>query len=130
MLKGNTKLLGGLILVIVAFYILHKSLFSFLEFKTEYFRYSLEKLYLFFGAFSVIIVFILIKIRAKDLDIVGNSFLLLTSLKMIVCYIIGSSILKSTTTEDFIEKWNFFTLFIVFLLTETIVTILLLNKED
>jgi hypothetical protein len=101
-----------------------------LEFKTEYFRYSLEKLYLFFGAFSVIIVFILIKIRAKDLDIVGNSFLLLTSVKMIVCYIIGSSILKSTTTESFIEKWNFFTLFIVFLLTETIVTIILLNKED
>ena len=130
MLKGNTKLLGGLILVLVAFYILHKSLFSFWEFNTESFRYSLEKLYLFFSAFSIIIVFILIKIRAKDLDIVGNSFLLLTTIKMIVCYIIGSSILKGTTPESFIEKWNFFALFIVFLITETIVTIILLNKED
>lgn len=130
MLKGNTKLISILILVIVVAYIIHKSVFLFFEFNTSAFRYSLEKLYLFFGAFTIVIVSILIKIRAKDLNIVGNSFLLLTSAKLIVCFIIGRPILKSVNIQNTAEKWNFFALFILFLLIETVVTIILLNRKD
>ncbi len=130
MFKENIKPLGILISTIVLFYIIHRTIFNIFEFNATTFKYSLNQLYLFFSIFSIVIILILIKVKEKNLDIVGNTFLLLTSVKMMVCYVFGRPILKNEVIGSTLEKWNFFTLFILFLLIETIFTIYLLNKKD
>ena len=126
-MKSNYTLLGFLVVIVVLMYTIHKNLFSFALINTDHFHYTLENLYLLFSFFSLIIIFVLIKVKEKNLDIVGNTFLLLTTIKMIGCYILVRPLLKINLPT---EKWNFFTLFILFLLVETSLTILLLNKVD
>jgi len=130
MFKENIKPLGILVAVILVFYFVHQSVFEALGFDTTTFKYSLNQLYLFFTTFSIAIVLILIKVKAKNLDIVGNTFLLLTSIKMMVCYAFGRPIIKQENLDYSLEKWNFFTLFILFLLFETAFTIYLLNTQS
>jgi len=130
MFKENIKPLGILVSFIFASYFIHKTIFEAVQFNTTTFKYSLNQLYLFFSIFSIAIVLTLIKVKKKNLDIVGNTYLLLTSAKMVVCFIFGRPIIKSVVIGNTLEKWNFFTLFILFLLIETIFTIYLLNKKD
>lgn len=130
MFKENIKPMGILVSVILAFYFIHKTIFETVQFNTTTFKYSLNQLYLFFSIFSIAIVLILIKVKEKNLDIVGNTFLLLTSAKMIVCFVFGRPIIKHENIENSLEKWNFFTLFIVFLVLETVFTIYLLNTKS
>jgi hypothetical protein len=91
--------------------------------------YSLAFLYLFFGTSAIVIMTILIIVKEKNIDIVGNTFLMLTTIKMMVSYVMVRPILNHIPLNQD-EKWNFFFLFIYFLLVETIITIKLLNKED
>ena len=130
MFKENIKPLGILVSVILVSYFIHKTIFESVQFNTTAFKYSLNQLYVFFSIFSIAIVLILIKVKKKNLDIVGNTYLLLTSAKMVVCFIFGRPIIKNAVIGNTLEKWNFFTLFIFFLLIETIFTIYLLNKKD
>jgi hypothetical protein len=58
---------------------------------------------------------------------VGNTFLLLTSIKLIAIYVIARPILEK---EEGMEKWNLFVLFMIYLLVETTVTIRLLNEKN
>ncbi len=126
--KNSLKYISVLMLLMGLIYIIHKVSFSIFNVNTQKFSYSLEKLYIFFSAFSILILAILFKVKKRNLDIVGNLFLLLTTIKMIVSYIIARPILN-LSGNDAIEKWNFFILFILFLGLETLFTIYLLNSK-
>lgn len=130
MFKKYIKSIGILALIIAITYTIHNAIFRFFVFNDQTFIYSLEQLYLFFGMFSITIALILIKVKEKNIDIVGNVFLLLTLIKMMVCFVFGSSILKQTSEYNPLQKWNFLILFLVFLAIETSITIIMLNKKE
>lgn len=130
MFKKYIKSIGVLVLIIGITYLFHKLIFSIFKFNENNFIYSLEQLYLFFGLFSITIELILIKVKQKNIDIVGNVFLLLTLVKMMVCYVFGSSILKHGNEYNPLQKWNFLILFLVFLTIEKVITIIMLNKKE
>ena len=67
--------------------------------------------------------------KDKNLDYVGMTFLLITSLKMGVSFFIVRPVLADTN-QNLVEKINFFVIFILFLAIETIITIRLLNKGN
>lgn len=119
------------LLALVAFIIhktfLHFALSSLVEQK---FRYSSPLLYLFFTICSLAIVLVLIKMNEKNIDSVGQTFLLLTCIKMIISYVLLHPILQSTIQLLNPEKINFFITFAVFLTIETVVTVRILNKNQ
>lgn len=121
-----------IVAVSVVLYILHKLvLFSFdLSNAFDSFYFSLETLYLFFIACSIIILFIVLKVKEKNLDNVGMTFLLITSIKMVFCYLMVRPILNASNNINSVEKVNFFMMFILFLAIETIVTIRILNNKQ
>ena len=126
------KPIGILLLIITAIYTIHKSILTFtiLKLQVATFEFSLEKLYLMFAFMTMTIILILIKVKQKSLDNVGMTFLLITSIKMVICYVIGRPIINQNDAEHQLEKWNFFALFIVFLFIETLFTIYLLNTAN
>jgi TM2 domain-containing membrane protein YozV len=93
------------------------------------FHYTISTIYGFFVICSSIIVLILIKMKQKNIDSVGNTFLLITCIKMALSYIVVLPILGNITKIAQIEKFNFFVVFALFLSIETIVTIRILNKK-
>lgn len=92
------------------------------------FHYSIFTIYLFFISCSLIITLILIRIYERNIDLVGNTFLLITCIKMVLSYIFVWPLLGNITKVVQIEKFNFFIVFASFLAIETIVTIRILNK--
>ena len=126
------KPIGILLLIITVVYTIHKSIltFSILKLQVATFEFSVEKLYLMFTFMTMTIILILIKVKQKSLDNVGMTFLLITSIKMIICYVIGRPIINQNNADLQLEKWSFFALFIVFLLIETLFTIYLLNATN
>jgi hypothetical protein len=113
-------------------YILHKVFFYFNKNNPKYtnFIYPIEGLYVFFGICSVLIILLLIKVKNKNIDNVGHTFLLITSIKMVLSYALLYPILNSTRENIAIEKINFFIVFALFLAIETIVTIRILNNNQ
>lgn len=93
------------------------------------FSFSTLQLYSFFTICSIIIITILLFVKKKNLDIVGNFFLLLTMIKMGFAYFFLHVIGQKTHLLLSFEKKNFFITFILFLAIETIITIQLLNKK-
>jgi hypothetical protein len=93
------------------------------------FYYSIPFLYLLYIVFSKIILFVIVKVSEKNFDSTGMTFLVCTSIKMAVSYFILRPILNSSS-ENTIEKVNFFAVFILFLAIETLITIRLLNKNQ
>lgn len=130
MFKKNIKTLSLLLLIIAVFYTIHKFTFSLLKYNTDGFQYSLETLYLFFSLFSVAIILVLMKVKQKDLDLVGNVFLMGTLIKMVVSFFVGRPILKYGSADNSLEKWNFLILFGLFLFAETFIAIRLLNEKN
>jgi hypothetical protein len=128
----NYKPIFSVLSISIVLYLLHKIVFFVFEKKvaTDHFYYPLETVYLFFGTLSIIVVFILLIIKQKSFDNVGMVFLLITSVKMIFCYLFIMPILDMANTNYAIEKINFFVLFILFLAIETIVTIRILNNKQ
>ncbi|WP_396186395.1 hypothetical protein [Flavobacterium sp.] len=130
-LKKFQPILEVLILSSVV-YLIHKLVF-FLNNdnpKLQGFNFSIETIYEFFFICSVIIVFILIIVKEKNIDNVGYTFLLVTCVKMAVSYAVLSPILQSRNTNVSIEKLNFFLVFALFLTIETIVTARILNNKQ
>jgi len=111
-------------------YFVHQYLFELMEIFREDFSYSLLSLYLFFGIFSIVLRVVLFQVRSRNFDLLGMSFLIVTTLKMLICFLLVRPILKSTTVSASIEKTNFFVMFIVFLAIETVVTIRILNEKQ
>lgn len=120
-----------LFLSVVAF-VIHKTIFFFAQnyFNADSFKYSLPVLYLFFLVCSLVILYVLIRVNDKNIDSVGQTFLLLTSSKMVIAYVLLYPILQSTDKLITLEKINFFITFAVFLTIETFVTIRILNKNQ
>lgn len=129
-LKKYQPIIEILSISVVA-YLVHKLFFYLKESNPNYtnFYYPIEIIYGFFFICSVIILFILIQVKSKNLDNVGYTFLLVTCIKMGVSYAILSPILHSGNSNVGIEKINFFIIFALFLTIETIVTIRILNEK-
>lgn len=113
-------------------YILHKLIFYFLRDnpKLSNFYYPVETEYVFFLLCSIVILLVLIQVKARNIDNVGYTFLLLTSIKMMLSYAFLKPILNLGGANLAIEKINFFIIFAVFLAIETIVTIRILNNKQ
>jgi hypothetical protein len=92
--------------------------------------YTIETLYAFFTCCSLCIVFMLVKVKSKSIDYVGYTFLLLTSVKMVVSYVFLLPVLQATNANGTSEKINFFMVFALFLAIETTVTIRILNNKQ
>jgi hypothetical protein len=127
----KTKPLFTIIFIAVLGLIIHKLIFFLLVFKTieDNFIYSIPLRYGLFSIFSVLIVGVLIKVKERNIDNVGYTFLLLTSIKLVVAYLLIQPILKASLPQTPLEKINFFIIFIYFLATETILTIRILNNK-
>jgi len=113
-------------------YVLHKLVFLLNDNNPKLldFNFSLETIYEFFFSCSVIIIFTLIMVKEKSIDNVGNTFLLVTCIKIAISFVILSPILQSKNPNVGIEKFNFFLIFALFLTIETIVTARILNREN
>jgi len=111
--------------------ILHKGFFYFFVPKHAEgnFIYDIPALYGVFTVFSFSIVLILLKIKQKNMDIVGYGFLILTSVKMVAAYLFLKPILHESYPESQTEKISFFIIFCYFLAIETVVTIRILNDK-
>lgn len=129
MLFKDVKLLFIIPVLSILIYFGHQLIFAHLNIDETSFYYQLSTLYSVFAILAIFIVGILIFIKTKNLDIVGMSFLILTTSKMILCYILVRPILNMTPTEMSIQKMNFFGIFILFLAIETIITIRILNNK-
>ena len=117
-------------LSIIAF-LAHKTILFLLgnQINETAFHYSLSTLYLFFFICSVLILLVLIKVKKNNIDSVGLTFLLLTTIKMVFAYILLHPILQGPNKLVTSEKINFYFVFALFLLIETTVTIRILNKK-
>ena len=89
---------------------------------------GLSDLYFSFSSFSVLIIIILLFIKQKNIDLVGNVFMLMTCIKAIICYVIIRPLTISKIDYG-LEKFNFLGLFLLFLIFETIATIKILNNK-
>lgn len=92
--------------------------------------YSIANLYSMFFVFSVVIMSLLLFVRTKNLDYVGYTYLIATSVKMGIAYFLLRPILVTTIDENSTEKINFFIVFICFLAIETLLTIRILNNKQ
>lgn len=122
------KPLLNLMAFVFGFYCLHKLLFYALQIKLYTF-YTLEELYFLFTILSFIIISLLIKIKQKNIDNVGSSFLLITSIKMVIVFVLINPVLSNESLNHSLVKWNFLGLFLLFLAIETVITIQILNKK-
>lgn len=116
----------------ISVYLVHK-LFFFLNDnnpKFQNFHFPIEIVYGFFFGCSILILLILIKVKTKNIDNVGYTFLLVTCIKMAVSYAVLSPILHSENPNVRIEKLNFFIIFALFLTIETIVTARILSNKQ
>jgi len=116
----------------VVVYLLHKLVFFLNENNPKFqnFHFPIEVVYGFFFTCSVVILFVLIKVKTKNIDNVGYTFLLVTFIKMGISYAVLSPILHSGNPNVGIEKLNFFVIFALFLTIETIVTARILNNKQ
>lgn len=112
----------------LAVYAVQKILFGILEVDTTSFRLSLEIIHGIMLGLSVIIMTILNVVFVKNKDVVGMTFLLITSIKVGLIYFIGSYFILDSGNP--IEKWNFYGLFVMYLGLETIFTAKRLNRTN
>ncbi len=121
-----------ILLLSMVVYLLHKVVFFLNDNNPKFqnFHFPIEVVDGFFFVCSVIILFILIKVKEKNIDNVGYTFLLVTFIKMGISYAVLSPILHSGNPNIKIEKLNFFVIFALFLTIETIVTARILNNKQ
>lgn len=129
MFLKNYKTYLFLVVSVLVVYVIHQLVFYFFKINPNAFYYSLEKLYAIFFSFSFIIISILLKIKERNFDQVGMSFLLLTTIKIGFYYLLLKPILKISHYDITLEKMNFFVMFVLFLAIETIVTIRILSEK-
>ena len=109
-------------------YVIQKILFTVFNIDTSFFQIRLEVMHLIMLFFSVVIMLMLNVVFRKNKDVVGMTFLLLTSIKVSVIYFIGSFFIIDGGSR--IEKWNFYGLFVLYLALETIFTARRLNRTS
>ena len=118
--------------IIFLCYIVHKTIFFLLasQLQCANFLFSLELLYLLYATFSVLIFIILTVIKQKSFDNIGMIFMLITTIKTIICGLFLKTFYSNLTNFDSIEKTNFFVMFILFLAIETLFTRRILNNNQ
>jgi hypothetical protein len=128
-MTNSFEILKKLTPVALFFLIIHVLLFKlpFLQEKETEFYYNIPILYLLFFVFSFLILIIVTKISEKNFDNTGMIFMVATSIKMVVAFFLVRPILYREDNK--IEKINFFAVFILFLLLETIIAAKFLNKK-
>jgi len=128
--KKYQPILEVLFLSVVVYFV-HKLVFFLNENNPKFqnFHFPIEVEYGFFFVCSVVILLVLIKVKEKNIDNVGYTFLLVTFVKMALSYAVLSPILDSGNSNVRIEKLNFFIIFALFLTIETIVTARILNNK-
>jgi predicted transporter len=126
---NSIGLLKKLIFAALPIFIIHVLLFNtnLLTGKEADFYYSIPLLYGLFFLLSAVILIIVIKISEKNFDNTGMVFMIATSIKMVVAFFLVRPILP--LEDNKIEKINFFIIFILFLLIETILVAKILNKK-
>ncbi len=130
-LRTSSPLFWIVLATIIGF-VLHK-VFCYLWIPKVYeasFLYSILELYVGFGMFSVLLIFILQRVKKNAIDQVGFTFMGLTCFKMVIAYIFLHPILAITLPKTPTEKINFFVVFIYFLAIETLATIRILNNTQ
>lgn len=129
--KTYQPIISSFLVALVAF-VVHKLVLVFIapENFENTFIYSLPILYVFFFLYTIIILLVLIKINQVSINYVGFSFMFLTSLKMGIAYFFMQPILNSQSVFAGYEKINFFSIFILFLIIETTITIRILNNKQ
>jgi hypothetical protein len=132
MMLQKFKIIVQIPLLALPLYVIHLILFSetTLSTQTNEFHYSLEALYGIFAIATLLILLALIKMKEKNPESVGNTFMLLTCLKMGAAYFVLRPVLVLKHTNQHFEKINFLIIFLLFLAIETIITVKLINKKD
>ena len=130
-LKKYQPILEILVISFVA-YSIHKLVFFLndINLKVENFHFPIEFIYAFFCLCSIIILWILITVKSKNIDNVGSVFILATGIKIPVSYTVLSPIIHSGNLNMKVERIDFFIIFILFLTIETVVTIRILNNKQ
>lgn len=126
-LKFNTSFLILPIvfsLFLFGFYVIAQKFFDFPDLTLL----PLPFIFLFFGSMSLVLFAIIDAIFIKNKEVVGMSFMLITTIKTIAVGVIGKIYILSQNIT--FEKWNYFILFILYLLFETIVIGRRLNKTS
>jgi hypothetical protein len=126
---NSIGILKKLIFVALPIFIIHVLLFNanLITVKEADFYYSIPQLYGLFFMLSAVILIIVTKISEKNFDNTGMVFMIATSIKMVVAFFLVRPILP--LEDNKIEKINFFIIFILFLLIETILVAKILNKK-
>lgn len=115
-------------LVALVAYFANKLFFYFNAINTG-FHTPIETIYEFFLSCSLTILFILLKVKKKNVEQIGYAFLFLTCIKMGISYLLLEPILHSGNPNVKIEKMNFFIVFALFLTSETVLTVKILNSK-
>ncbi len=94
------------------------------------FYYSIFVFYGFFALTTALLLAILIKLNDKKADQIGYFFLIGTTIKMGLSYAVMLPVLNQENINNNPEKFNFFIVFIIFLLIEVVFTYKLLESND
>lgn len=127
LLKENKSVLQ-IISIGISVYIIQKILFIVFDIDTSVFKINFEITHVIMLFLSVVIMMIINLIFKKNKDVVGMTFLLITSVKVAIIYFIGSYFLLDSGGG--IEKWNFYGLFVLYLSLETFFTGRRLNRTS
>ncbi len=126
------KSISLLIAISIVLFGIHKIIFTFFELENveTNFKYPLVSLYSMLTTATLLIYITSILISKKNFDVVGMSFMLITSVKTIVFYVLIRSVVKGISETNHIEKINFMITFFLFLAIETFFVIRLLNQKE
>jgi hypothetical protein len=119
----NKVFLQKLFLVGIAFYIINFSGLYF--FDKSLLNSNFHGMHLFYLILNGIAMIVISEIFKKNKDIVGMSFLLISTVETIVVFLFGKFIFD---VEISTVKWNYFILFIAYLFTITFLTGQKLNQ--
>lgn len=127
----NAKLFLAILITSAILYFLHRIALSQMESGDliRGFFYSLETVYLFFTACSMLILSAVLFVRRRNLDATGQAFIAATFVKMVLAYGFLYPALSTDSPSAGPGKMNFFLVFMLFLMLETIVCTRLLNKS-
>ena len=116
------KAIATTVFIALLLFILNKLILENTSLSSSYqiYQFSLVTIYLVLALFSIAILITLYIVNAKNKDIVGMTFLLLTTIKTGIYYFIFSDIVTSSNRNS-VEKINFFMVFILFLAIETLI---------
>ena len=133
MIKTMIKKINKIVIIIffaLVGFIVHKTvLYSLAKENEQNFIYSISLLYISFTLVSSGLILLFEKIKKKNLDYVGYSFLLITTIKMFLVYLFLRPVLMENEHNSSIEKISFFSIFIYFLAIETMLTIRIVNEK-